>query len=54
MIMAEEITAEETMVVEEEISKRAVGVQDDTYEFPLMFCMHRFHIGGIFRKLRSY
>jgi hypothetical protein len=47
------ITAEEMMVVEETF-KWAVGVENDTYEFPLIFCMQGFHIGRIFGKLRSY
>lgn len=46
-IMAEEMMVEETF-------KWVVGVENDTYEFPLIFCMQGFHIGRIFGKLRSY
>jgi hypothetical protein len=47
-IMAEEITEEEMMAVEE-TSKLAVGLQNDSYEFPLISCIHGFRIGGISR-----
>lgn len=42
-----EITVEGTMVVEE-TSKLAAEVQDDTYEFSLIFCLLGFFVDSIF------
>jgi hypothetical protein len=43
-VMAAEIMVE----IWEEISKLVVGVQNDTYDFYLIFCMHGFRIGVAF------
>jgi hypothetical protein len=52
-IMEVEITVGEMMVAGV-TSEQAAEVEDDTYEFPFIFCMHGFRIGDIFCKLRSY